>query len=981
MRFAARVSGVVLLMLGIAAPAFAQIDQGRLTGTVTDSQGAVLPGVTVTAKSPSLMGTRTVVTEADGKYSIAALPSGEYELTFELSGFAPFKRGNLKLGLGQILTVDSQLQVATLQESVTVSAASPVVDMQNTKVGTDFTSDKLVGVPTATDIWAVLGQASGVRMNGFDVGGSHKSQQTGYESFGIRNQNRVLNDGVDTTEGTGGAGFYADYFANEEVAVAAAGGDVEMNAPGSAVVNTIKSGGNIIKMLNNLTYQQEGFVGDNQTSDEAKTARGYTGQPNIKFWEGHTDIGGPIRKDKLWYFGAYNHFKIDKQISGVPRNIATDLGLFDNYTTKETWKASEKDTVIGYMQWGRKQKPNRGLSVTVSPEAAQPQDSVSWVYKGEHQRVWSSRLFTSAKFNLFGYDFPLGVRADFATQPPRLNTQTNFTSGAAWNAFDLARQKPQVTVQSTYYVPDKAGSHDLKFGFEYVLDISKYTIDGRSGPIQYRDVSPTPTNPNGIDEIQFVDVGRNSDLGNTWTGGNNRNQRYAGYAQDRWNLNGRTTFQLGVRWDYQRPYYLTGKRDPLIKDVLPAAVGNATLIGRPIFEATSFPESAIITRNSIAPRVGVSYDVSGKGRTVLKGFYGRFYYNYADGFSALNPSGANYKTFKFNDLNGNRLYDGPQEIGAFVGSQGGVSTVADPNIKKPYADEYDLSVEHQFWGESSFRVAYVRKNTYNEIATIDLSRVGHFTVPLTRTITLQEYRKVNGVNTVVNTGTVDVNLLDLDQAPLGQNTVTNAPDGEFKYDTLQFAFNKRFGSGLFIQSSYDYQWRNELRGGGSLGFGTERTNTMAIPSGNPLESDPLRIGFFNNASPTVQNRQKSTNWQGRAMARYLFAHDIGAAVNLRVQSGFNYSRIYSASLPRAGTVRIFSENIENSRSDTVPILDLRADKAFRIGRYRFTGMADLFNALNSNAVTNFGLVNGGAFGQIIAALDPRTFQLGVRFDF
>ena len=713
----------------------------------------------MTARSASLQGTRTVVTETDGKYSIAALPSGEYELTFELSGFGALKRGNVKLGLGQILTVDATLQVATLQEAVTVTAASPVVDMQNTKVGTDFTADKLVGVPTATDIWAVLGQASGVRMNGFDVGGSHKSQQTGYESFGIRNQNRVLNDGVDTTEGTGGAGFYADYFANEEVAVAAAGGDVEMNAPGSAVVNTIKSGGNTVRMLNNLTYQQESFVGDNQTGDAEKTARGYTGQPNIKFWEGHTDIGGPIVHDKLWYFGAYNHFKIDKQISGVPRNIATDLGLFDNYTTKETWKASEKDTLTYYMQWGRKQKPNRGLSVTVSPEAAQPQDSISWVFKGEHQRVWSSRLFTDVKFNVFGYDFPLGVKADFATQPPRIDTSTNFVTGAAWDAFDLARQKPQVTAQATYYVPDKMGSHDLKVGFEYVLDISKYTIDGRSGPIRYRDLR------GATDEIQFVDVGKNSDLDNTWAGANNRNKRYAGYVQDRWNLNSRTTFQLGVRWDYQRPFYLEGKRDPIIKDVLPASVVNPALIGQPMFQARSFPESDIITRNSFAPRLGVSYDVSGQGKTVLKGFYGRFYYNYADGFSALNPSGANYKQFKFNDVNGNRLYDGPQELGAFVSSAGGVSTVVDPNVKKPYADEFDASLEHQFWGESSFRVAYVRKNTQNEISTIDLSRVGHFTVPVTRTITLQEYVKVNGVATVVNKGTVDVNLLDLNQAP------------------------------------------------------------------------------------------------------------------------------------------------------------------------------------------------------------------------
>ena len=173
----------------------------------------------------------------------------------------------------------------------------------------------------------------------------------------------------------------------------------------------------------------------------------------------------------------------------MPRAIATDLGIFDNYMTKETWKVSQKDTVVGYFQWGRKQKPNRGLSVTVSPEAAQPQDSVSWVYKGEHSRVWSNRLFTDVKVNLFGYDFPLGVKADYKTQPPRLDTGTNFTSGAAWDAFDLARQKPAVTAQATYYVPAAKGSHDLKVGFEYLLDIAKYAIDGRSGPIRYRDLN------------------------------------------------------------------------------------------------------------------------------------------------------------------------------------------------------------------------------------------------------------------------------------------------------------------------------------------------------------------------------------------------------------------------------------------------------------------------------------------------------------
>jgi len=966
MRFHLRLLVPLLTVWALATPAAAQIDQGRLTGTVKDSQGGILPGVTVTAKSPALIGTRSVVTEAAGTYSIAALPSGEYELTFELAGFQSFKRSNIQLNLGQIITIDAAMQVAALQESVTVSGASPVVDMQNTAVGTDFKADKLVGVPTATDIWAVLGQAAGVRMNGFDVGGSHKSQQTGYESFGIRNQNRVLNDGVDTTEGTGGAGFYADFFANEEVAVSAAGGDVEMNAPGSAVVNTIKSGGNTFKMLNNLTYQQESWVADN--IDASTSARGFTGQPNIKFWEGHTDIGGPIMKDKLWFFGSYNHFKIDKVISGVDRAVATDLGLFDNEITKETWKVSQKDTIVGYFQWGRKQKPNRGLSASAAAESAQPQDSVSWVVKGEHQRVWSNRLFTDVKVNLFGYDFPLGIKVDPATKPPRFDVGANFTTGAAWDAFDLARQKPAVTAQATYYVPDKKGSHDLKVGFEYLLDISKYTIDGRSGPIQYRDLN------GATDQIQFVDVGKNSDLGSTWSGGNNRDQRYAGYAQDRWNVNGRMTITAGLRWDYQRPYYLAGKRDPIIKDILPASVGLASLIGQPMFQAQSFPQGDIFTRNSFAPRLGVSYSVSEKGTTVLKGFYGRYYYNYADAFSSLNPAGANYKTFRFNDLNGNRLYDGPQELGAFVGSAGGTTTKADPSMKKPYADEYDASVEHQFWGESSVRVAYVRKNTYNEYTTVDLSRVGQFTSPITVVVPIRDF--VNGV-----TSNINLNLMDLAAAPTGNNIITNVPDGHYKYDTLQLAFNKRFRTGLFIQSSFDYQWRDELRGGGAPGNSTSSTNTMANPSTSPLNSDVLTIGFFNNANPAVPNRQQSTNWQGRLIGRYVFAHDIGVAANFRVQSGFAYSRVYAAVLPRAGTVRVFSEDIDNNRTDTVPILDFRVDKAFRIGRYRFTGMADLFNATNSNAVTNFVLINGANYNKINATLDPRVFQVGIRFDF
>jgi hypothetical protein len=205
-----------------------------------------------------------------------------------------------------------------------------------------------------------------------------------------------------------------------------------------------------------------------------------------------------------------------------------------------------------------------------------------------------------------------------------------------------------------------------------------------------------------------------------------------------------------------------------------------------------------------------------------------------------------------------------------------------------------------------------------------------------------------------------------------RNVVANIPDsvggGNYNYDTLQFAFNKRFSRGLFIQSSFDYQWRDELR---------ENTNTTS-----PLNSDPLGINYFQNVNPDVSNRQESTNWQARLLGRYVFPYEVGMGVNLRTQSGWAYSRLLRVTLPNAGSQTFFAEDIKNNRSDVVSILDLRLDKSLTFGgKYRFTVMADLFNALNSNAVSNFNLLNGAQFNRIIATLDPRTFQLGFRFDF
>ncbi len=939
---------VVVALVATAATAFAQIEQARLLGTVTDAQGAVLPGVTVTATSPALIGSQTTVSEANGKFLLPALPAGTYTLTFELAGFTIFRREGIAVSTGKTLTVDAQLQLASVQESVTVTGESPIVDTTTTKVGSEFSGEKLVGIPTATDIWATLAQAPGVRMLGFDVGGSHKSQQLGYESFGIRGQNRIINEGVDTTESHNAAGWYPDFFVNDEISVSAAGGDVEMNTPGSAVVQTTKSGGNQFKGLENISYEGKSFVGNN--IDQATADRGFTGQPNLIFWEGHAELGGPIKRDRAWFYAAYNHFKIDKAISGVSPSVSTDLGIFDDVTFKGTVKLSQRDTVIGYYSWGRKQKPNRGLSASVSPEAVLAQDSASWLYKGQYQRVWTNRLFTDMQVGLFGYGWPMAPKVDYHTNPPRIDTATSFESGAGWavgtsgGPFNADRSKPQMYAKATYFVPDAMGSHHLKLGFEWQNDRSVFTNNGNSGPIYYRD------NAGAVNEIRLTDFNTFESFGKSWTGNDDRNMRHVLYGQDRWSPTDRATITLGVRYERQRPHYESSIRKPILTEV---------------FQDLTTQAKTLLVRNTVSPRLGLSYTLTPKGDTVLKAFWGRFYYNFADRLSNVNPGGTNWKQYKFSDLNGNKLYDGPQELGTLVSSQGGTTTTLDPNLKTPYADEFDLSVERQFWGESSIRVAYIRKMSRNDFTTFNVLREGQFTVPTTVNVAIRTYGDPNVTNQ-------SFALLDIPASLKGQvnNVVTNIPGGgASNYDTLQFAFNKRFGLGLFVQSSLDYQWRNELR--------------TASATTSPLNSDPLGVGYAQSQSvyQQVSNIQKSTNWQARLMGRYTFTYHVSVAANLRMQSGFPYARIIPAILPNAGTQTFLMEDINSNRSDKTAILDLRLDKTFVLGNYRLTTMVDLFNVLNSNAVTNFFLTNGANYNKIIATLDPRTAQVALRFQF
>ncbi len=946
------------LALLAGAPALAQTS-GEIEGRVTDSQGLAAPGVVVTLSGEALIAPQTAVTLSDGSYRFRSLRRGSYDLRFEISGFSTLVREGVLVEGGRTITVPAILEVATVAETVTVTGEAPVVDVRTTAISNDFGREELHDVPSATDVWAVLAQTPGVRMRGYDVGGSHKSQQTGYESFGIRSQNRVLADGVDTTEGEGGTGFYFDYYSIEEFTTAAAGADVEMTGPGSMIVMTMKSGGNDFSSLLHGDYEPGAFVGNN--IDSELEARNFSGNPNLLFWEAHGDLGGPIVKDRAWFYGFYNHFRIDKQVSGVDPEVATDLGDFDQFGGKITAAPTTNDQILLYTNYQLKQKPKRGLSNTIGPDSVLAQDSWSWAHKAEWQRVWDERTFTTLAAKHFGFGWPMVPQVDPESNPPRYDQATSILSGAGWFSgvtgappFTFERWKPQVTATANHYVPDFGGSHDFKVGYEFQTDSRRFGANSNSGHIRYIDDS-SQGRPFDVDQIALFSMPADGQIE-----ADSRNTHHDVFAQDTWRPHRRLTLNLGVRYGRQRTHFLASESNPLFADFFPTGETEG---------------QTLVVWDTWAPRVGATYEIS--SGSVLKAHYGRYFVNLADAHRRADPANVAWIRFDFLDPNGNGLYDGPAELGAVRATSGAtgteltaIGTPVNPDLEQEFVDEFSLSIEHELVEDTAVRASWVQKRRNADS--------GQWNAP-------QQLALLNGEGIACGTD-FDCPVNALTGAPINIQRVPDAvadvvdigtdtfPGMESRYDTIQIATDRRFAGGFFIQASFDYQWRDEHR-------------AAAGESTSPLTADPIDVGsdghgtIWQNHSLDVDFRQKTTNWNGRLLARYAFGWGAALSANLRYQSGWPWAPIQTVSVPGSGTQRVFLSNLDENRSEDTTLLDVRIEKAFDFEGAQLTAMLDVYNALNSNAVTNFNLRTGANYYDVIAALDPRAAKVGLRLTF
>lgn len=712
--------------------------QSVFTGVVKDSSGAVMPGVTVEAASPVLIEkVKSAITDENGAYRIVDLRPGTYSLTFTLPGFNTVARQGVELQSNFVATINVELTVGALQESVTVSGASPVVDVQSNVKQQVLSREVLDAVPTAKTIQGIGQLVVGVTLNSPDVGGSRAMQQTYFAIRGTGGaQSVVLVDGLMTNGlmGDGAVQAYHNEAMSQEMVYQTAGGAAETLTGGITMNLVPKDGGNQFRGGVKFAKSPESWQGDNLTDN--LIGKGVTGVDRIKnFSEFNIEQGGPIIKNKLWFFGAFRQAYYDKPIANTFQTdgslpypqayarCAQNLGSCEQGVSDEkmgnpvlrlTWQVSERNKLAVYNDralrlrghaMGSLTDPNTASVIWNTP--AFTTGSLKWT------STLSSKLLleTGVSFNRENYDnlYQPGIFAERNTPAWYRNARKNDNStGFLWNASgaQLGNYPSRYNVQGAIsYV---SGAHNVKVGA--VQQFGNYRRYNNANADLYQ------TYNNGV-PIQVTVLNTPLEVQE------DLDANFGIYAQDSWNL-GKLTVNYGGRFDYLKQHI----------------VGQKAQVGR-FANVAAYDDITLPTWKNFSPRLSAVYNLTGDGKTAVRAGYNKFVTAQTTGFAQLyNPTALTTQALAWTDSNGDDIAQGERgcaylssgcEINfAGLPSNFGVRSLAqfDADLKRPYQLAFNAGVTHEIlqgltlsaeYYRSDFKNITVRQNSLRTAASYD----------------------------------------------------------------------------------------------------------------------------------------------------------------------------------------------------------------------------------------------------------------------
>ena len=933
------ISGVAVLAVMLAAPWGLQAqttDRAGIECKVADQGGGVLPGVSITIASAALQGgSRSTVTDAEGQYRFTTLPAGQYQVTYELAGFTTVNR-EIRLETGFIATLNETMGVGGVQESVTVSAVSAVVDIRTTAVATNLNKEALETLPTSRSMWQVMNLAPGIRVTGADVGGTAVGTQQNYSNYGTSaGGNKPSIDGVDTREDAGGAGFYYDYGAFQEVQIKAMGNDAEMATPGTAFVGILKSGGDQFHGSGMYSWETPNLQANNVT-DELR-ARGVSdGNPLKSYHDGNVDLGGPVFRQKLWFYGSYRHQAIKTGVLGYVASPGPDnlVGTGDdvagdyyvsltNLTGKLTGQINPHHRFSGFVQAQTKDYPERTADGFRFKESTWHQIFEPIAGKGEWSWTVSDRTFLNFFVGRWGYQTQA---LNWTEAPPAFDTVTL----RYWGRFNTSpyvstRGLWQYNGSVSHYLPSAwGGSHDLKVGVEITDEDRTYDGPPRSSGRDYQ-----LRFQNGV-PFQVAVANYPIDSLNKMT-------TQSAYFRDAWRFGGRATLNLGVRYERYHLY-------------LPE---QSKAAGR-FYPAGDFPFIDVIDWQNWAPRIGLSYPLDKSNRTVVKATYGWFNFAtqtlYAD---AYNRNALATTTYRWNDLNGNRDYD-DGELGAFVSSTGSSSSALNTDLKQPKTHEVTASLERQVAANFSARASYVFRQEVDRYQNVNVLRpYDAYSIGINN--------RDPGPDGVL--GTADdggsLTYYDYTAAYAGAAFVSlkdiNTPGYTNTFHNLEVAAQKRLSNKWQLVSSF--------------------LATHADTWRNGIPQDPNAANFY--------PKSNFWEWGFKLSGSYELPWQIQAAAMFTSQSGAVWAREarFTTGLVRLTEVILLMEDAAARRLPTQNILNIRFEKTQKIGPGKASFQFDVFNVTNTNVELGVTARSGVNFNRITSIVPPLVAKLGVVYQF
>lgn len=742
-KFLERLCVLLVLFCFLAAGlSYAQASTGKITGTVTDNEDTALPGVSVELTSSVLMGgVHGQISSARGVYRFSELPPGIYTVVFSIEGFQTVVRENLRVTIGKTTTVNIALSQEAISESIVVTAPSPVVDVTQSGLSSIIDKDLIEKIPIGRGgVGDIIKQAPGI-VSGYGASGSSRviGQGSNYES------SAWLLDGVDVSNLDLGFGWVSvNQEVMAEVETSGVGSDAEFGQFTGAVVSVVtKSGGN--RFAGTLGYfgEYQGLRADNNPDPEK-----YYSAKVQKWHEIVVVLGGPILKDKLWFFGSYNP-NIRKQTSwnrdpaypseskpwGVYFKLSSQLG--------------QAHRLVGSFR-SRHSDPRPSIPPTYTPEAMVNQVGNTYFWNTEYTWMMSNNAYSEFKYSGYWTEAnEMPVYGGSINDPAHRDLATGLRSGAPYYPYLWWGDRHQVHAKTSYFAEDfLGGDHDFKIGAQFKRARADCEA-GYSGGKVYWDWNGANYLLYTQDAFHYGSVA--TDIG--------------AFFDDHMKLGERLTVHVGVRYDRSRASYPP----------------YPYLDGWTRTSRTSEPVDNLFTWNSISPRLGLALQLTSDQKTVLRASIGRYYDSLHLGHTETpGPAVSDWSYWEWSGTSWEKLFT--------VGGQTGY--IIDKNTKNPYADQLQIGLEREILANFSAGVTFLYKKEKDGVGFENRGGI-YERVPVVSADNGMTYQAYNQTNV----GTNEIWL-------------TNPSIFEQSYRSLTFALNKRYSNKWMMNASLTWS-RNE----------------------------------------------------------------------------------------------------------------------------------------------------------------------------